>query len=125
MYPQNRVVEHPGDNAGFMFSVNLEVSSIMREEIAHTLSSASPSFWVGQLVKWNGSLPGEILHRASQIEMKIASAAFQATDCWNEKVGNCVCSATVLRFGWRTEPIPHPYFFCFVPIGQTGFHQLL
>ena len=61
----NKIVDRLGDSAGFMLGVYLEVSRIVDVEIDHAISGASPTSRVGQLKKWNGELPAEIIHKVA------------------------------------------------------------
>ena len=113
LHPHDKVVDHLGDNAGFMLGIYLEVSRVMNEEIDHMISGASPKSQVGQLKQWNGELPAEIIHKVATIQHEIASAAYHSTNYSNPEVGRCACSALKIlqRFEWHQDLIPHPSFF--------------
>ena len=110
--PQNRVKERLGENAGFMLGVYCQVQAIVREEILSSVKGASPKSPIGKMQRWIGNLPHNICESVFQIEEAVGMEAYELTEYWQHAAGRCKCSAVkVIRFGWKTSPIPNPSFF--------------
>ena len=76
------------------------------------MTGAPSKSTIGELREWDGGLSAAILHQSASIHSAVGRAAYQLSDhCVTPEIGRCKCSAIkILRYGWRTTPIPHPSF---------------
>ena len=110
--PQHRVKERLGDHAGFMLGMYRQVQSIIHEEILSSFDGAPHKSPIGQMQQWVGDMPSSVCKSVFDIEAAVGEEAFELTQYWEDPQGRCKCSAVkVIRFGWKTSPIPHPSFF--------------
>ena len=116
LLPQHRVKQRLGEHAGFMLGVYRQVQTIVHEEILSSIKGASPRSQIGLQARWIEDLPSSICNSIFSLEEAVGEEAFELTQYWSTDAGRCKCSAIkIIRFGWKTSPIPYPSFFwgCF------------
>ena len=110
--PQNTVLEKLGDHAGYMLDVYLMVDDFLHEEIMHSTANARPSSQLGQMTAMSARLPIKLIDQVHSLKRAVAEAAYQMTDHWGSEQPKCKCGAVkIIRYKWKTQPIPHPSFF--------------
>lgn len=112
LFPQHRIKQRLGEHAGFLLAAFRDVQKVIHEETLNSLKGASPKSHVGQMKNWIEDLPLSVCQKVFDIEEAVAEEAFELTEYWEDSIGRCKCSSIkVIRFGWKTVPIPHPSFF--------------